>query len=179
MSDLYNLSSHYWDGDVLYLHANTVEGDVFVTIPSNFLRIWGVNTWEYILRLVNMLVTTVAHSACEIYTKEARSVDLSGWQSLGTTFAATQVGDVHLRYDLRRVEGAEKSNSRWQNVHHLSSRRPYYKNGSKTAMTASLASSTTSSNTPSNHTVRLTIRLALADCLSIRALSALHYLSRF
>ena len=118
MSDLYNLSSHYWDGDVLYLHANTVEGDAFAIIPSNFLRIWGVNTWEYILRLVNMLVTTVAHSVCEDYTKEGRSVGLSGCQSLGTTFAATQVGDVHLRYDLRRVEGAEKSNSRWQNAHH-------------------------------------------------------------
>ena len=76
MVDLYNLSSRYWGGDVVSLHASTIAGDVFATIPLTFVNTGKVNTWEYILHLANMLVDPVPHSTCEILTKEGERVEL-------------------------------------------------------------------------------------------------------
>ena len=76
MSDLYNLSSHYWGGEMVSLHALSMTGDVFATIPVKFLTTSGVNTWEYILGLANTLVDSVIQSKCEILTREGVKVEL-------------------------------------------------------------------------------------------------------
>jgi len=56
MADLYNLASHYWGGDSISLRASTQTGDIFATIPVEFLRGSGMNTWFYVSVLANMLV---------------------------------------------------------------------------------------------------------------------------
>ncbi len=77
MADLYNLSSHYWAGNVISLHAATASGDVFATVPLNFVVGNGVNTWEYILDLAEMLVEPVTDCPGSIETVDGDAVHLA------------------------------------------------------------------------------------------------------
>ena len=83
MADLYNLSAHYWGGDVISLHALTATGDIFATIPLNFLRGNSLNTWEYILDLANMLVDPVPDCPGAIETCVGEAVTLAEAPSAG------------------------------------------------------------------------------------------------
>jgi len=77
MADLYNLSSHYWAGNVISLHAATASGHVFATVPLNFVVGNGVNTWEYILDLAEMLVEPVTDCPGSIETVDGDAVHLA------------------------------------------------------------------------------------------------------
>ena len=83
MADLYNLSSHYWGADVISLHALTATGDIFATIPLNFLHGNSINTWEYILDLAQMLVDPVEDCPGAIETLAGEAVTLAAAPSAG------------------------------------------------------------------------------------------------
>lgn len=91
MADLYNLSPHSWGGNVISLHADASIGDMFATVPLNFLRGSGLNSWEYVIDLAGLLVDPVAavdfisQTCVEIrWKREARS-------ALDTTYTAAPV----------------------------------------------------------------------------------------
>jgi hypothetical protein len=83
MAGLYNLSSHYWGGDSISLHASSATGDIFATIPLNFLHGNSVNTWEYVLALANMLVDPVHDCPGTIETIGGDAVTLAATPSAG------------------------------------------------------------------------------------------------
>ena len=83
MADLYNLSSHYWEGDAVALHASTATGDIFATIPLSFLSSNGVNTWKYVLNLANMLVDRVPNCPGAIETFGGDVVSLEAAPAAG------------------------------------------------------------------------------------------------
>ncbi len=83
MADLYNLSAHYWGGSVISLHAFTITGDIFATIPLNFLHSNSVTSWDYILDLANMLVDPVPNCPGIIETGDGGIVDYATAPSAG------------------------------------------------------------------------------------------------
>ena len=91
MADLYNLSAHYWSGSVISLHALTITGDVFATIPINFLAGNNVNSWDYIINLANMLVDSEQNCPGAIQTGYGETVDPATVPSAGD-YVYSQLG---------------------------------------------------------------------------------------
>ena len=57
MSSLYLLSSDFYDTlGHIHLHDATMQGLVFAKIPIEFVRKSGMNTWEFVSEIVEMLV---------------------------------------------------------------------------------------------------------------------------
>ena len=83
MSDLYDLSSHYWGGDRISLHSLQQSGDIFATFPPPFLRDNGINTWEYVLNVANMLVNQDSDQSGSIQYASGEEVDLAAAPSSG------------------------------------------------------------------------------------------------
>jgi hypothetical protein len=158
MADLYNLASHYWGGEVISLRATTETGDIFATIPLNFLRDSGVNTWKYVLDLASMLVNRPPGSLSFIELTKGGTVDISTEPSAGE-YVYGHTGKNHIRSNSHpcsetNILFAAELQSIGSGAGTISySAGPYYKNRSKTATTASITSSTHSSHTPTSHTV--------------------------
>jgi len=83
MATLYNLSSHYWGSDVISLKALEPSGDVFATLPLQFLQTNGTNTWRYIHQLAGMLVSSVPRSDARLLDLNGNEIDLSTVPSAG------------------------------------------------------------------------------------------------
>lgn len=83
MADLYNLAAHYWGGDKVSLHASRLEGDVFATFPIVFIRGNGINTWEYVLNVADMLVHQDTGLPGLIQNSTGETVDLAGAPTSG------------------------------------------------------------------------------------------------
>ena len=149
MADLYNLASHYWGGDVISLHAFSATGDIFATIPVNFLRGNGVNTWDYILDLANMLVEPDPNGPGTIETSSGSTVSFVAAPSPGDYVYKQHSALAHACINLILNRGMM-----WPDSPISYAAGPYYKNRLKTATTASNNSSLPSAPTPSNHSVR-------------------------
>ncbi len=77
MADLYNLASHYWEGETISLHASQVDGDIFATFPIPFIRSNGTNTWDYVMDVANMLVDRKVGQPSIILNTDGKEVDLA------------------------------------------------------------------------------------------------------
>jgi len=83
MATTYNLTSHYWPGDVISLRALKLSGDIFATFPLPFLQDSGTNTWRYIHQLAGMLVSSVPGDASRIQDTNGAEIDLDAVPSAG------------------------------------------------------------------------------------------------
>lgn len=84
MSSLFLLSSDFFtDCGHIKVHASTLDGLVFAKIPLEFVRKGGLDTWGFVLDLVNMLVDPVPHAGGMLRHADGEMVDLSGSPSEG------------------------------------------------------------------------------------------------
>lgn len=78
MSSLFLLSSDFFTGSGhIKVHASTLDGLIFAKIPLDFVRKGGLDTWEFVLDLVNMLVDPAPHAGVILKDSDGVSVDLS------------------------------------------------------------------------------------------------------
>jgi hypothetical protein len=82
MPRVYKTAARSWRGSTIAIHDATT-GDIFATVPLNFVQDSGVNTWEYVLDLVNMLVDPVPDCSGLITTTSGDEVDLASAPSAG------------------------------------------------------------------------------------------------
>ena len=93
MANLYNLATHYWGSDSITLRASST-GDIFATIPMEFLRHSGTNTWSYVSQLANMLVNTDVNVFGVIQMTDGEALDYSSEPCAGE-FVYTYPGQSH------------------------------------------------------------------------------------
>ena len=77
MTTLYNLSSKYWDGDSISVRSLTSTGDIFATIPIGFIVRGGVNTWQFVLDILEMLVASASGHPRSIRHLGGRVIDMT------------------------------------------------------------------------------------------------------
>jgi len=60
MSSVFLLSSDYYDeAGHIFIHKTSPTGLVFAKVPIQFLRKGGLNNWDFVLAITNMLVDPV------------------------------------------------------------------------------------------------------------------------
>lgn len=104
MAGLYNLSSHYWEGDIISLRVLAPSGDVFATIPLLFLQSSGTDTWRYIQQLAGMLVSSVPRSDSRLLDIDGNEIDSSTVPRAGEyvyLFERKRVGFTRLHTSIR------------------------------------------------------------------------------
>ena len=77
MTTLYNLSSKYWDGDVLSFRCLSPTGDIFATIPVDFMIRGEVNTWRFVLDILDMLVATALERPASVQGVDGSAGDMT------------------------------------------------------------------------------------------------------
>ncbi len=92
MSSVFLLSSDYYDeAGHIYIHETSPSGLVFAKIAIEFLRKGGLNTWDFVLAITNMLVDPVLDCPGTIRTASGDLIDLTSIPSEGA-FVYTQEG---------------------------------------------------------------------------------------
>ena len=77
MSSVFLLSSDYYDqSGHISVHDASISGLVFAKIPIEFLRKGGLDTWDFVLAITNMLVDPVAGSPGSISASNGEAIDV-------------------------------------------------------------------------------------------------------
>ncbi len=78
MSSVFLLSSDYYDeAGHISIHATSPTGLVFAKVPIQFLRKGGLNTWDFVLAITNMLVDPVPSCPGTIRTTTGNPIDIT------------------------------------------------------------------------------------------------------
>lgn len=78
MSALYILSSDYYtECGHIHIHDSSLNGIVFAKVPLEFVRKGGLDTWDFVLDIVNMLVDPIPNCPGMIKTANGVAVDLT------------------------------------------------------------------------------------------------------
>jgi hypothetical protein len=83
MSSVFFPLSDCWGGGIVFIHDSSPTGSLVAKIPLDFLRKSGVNTWDFVLDIVNMLVDPVPNCPGMIESTEGDAVDLAAAPSEG------------------------------------------------------------------------------------------------
>ena len=78
MSSLFLLSSNFYTkSGLIHVHASTLDGLVFAKIPLDFVRKGGLDTWSFVLNIVNMLVDPIPQCLGTIKNAGGGSLNMS------------------------------------------------------------------------------------------------------
>ena len=78
MSTLFLLSSDYYDEcGHIRIHDSSLNGIVFAKVPVEFIRKGGLDSWDFVLDIVNMLVDPTPNCPGMIKTASGVAIDLT------------------------------------------------------------------------------------------------------